>query len=358
MKLRFAAVCAALLVFLSACNRQDKQPPVLRPVLSIIVAPSAEARPKFAGVIQARYLTERAFQVLGRIVARKVEVGETVHRGQVIAENDPLPYQLAVRSSEADLANATSRSETTTAQLERTRALFKRNVTSQADLDAAQQAMEAAAAALQQAEANLAKAREQLSYTTLTADIDGVVLSIDAEVGQMASPGMKVMTLARTDVREAVVDVPDDIGRALPIGAPFDILLQANPSIRSQGKVREISPQADSTTRLRRIRITLESSVEAFRLGATITAIPVQIIGPPTFDLPRTAIFERDGESRVWLVDSAEGVVRSTAVEIIDRRGSVARVARGLEPGARVVTAGANSLSEGQKVKLEVEVVQ
>jgi RND family efflux transporter MFP subunit len=358
MKLRFALICAGLLTFLAACDRNDAPPPVLRPVLSIVVSPSADERPKFAGVIQPRYRTERAFQVLGRIVARKVNVGETVHRGQIIAQNDPLPYELAVRSAEADLANAKSRSQTTTAQLERTRTLFRNTVTSQADLDTAQQAMEAAAAALQQAEANLAKAKEQLSYTTLTADIDGVVLSIDAEVGQMASPGMKVMTLARTDIREAVVDVPDDIGRALTVGAPFDILLQADPSIRARGKVREIAPQADSATRLRRIRITLDSSVEAFRLGATITAVPDQAVGPTTFDLPVSALFDRDGESRVWLVESAEGVVRSVAVEIADRRGSVARVGRGLERGMRVVTAGANSLSEGQKVKLEAEVAQ
>ncbi|MDX3807637.1 MAG: efflux RND transporter periplasmic adaptor subunit [Bosea sp. (in: a-proteobacteria)] len=358
MKSRFALVCAGLLTLLGACDRNDGPPPVLRPVLSIVVSPSADERPRFAGVIQPRYRTERAFQVLGRIIARKVNVGETVHRGQIIAQNDPLPYQLAVRSAEADLANARSRLQTTTAQYERTRALFKQSVSPQADLDTAQQAMEAAAASLQQAEANLAKANEQLSYTTLTADIDGVVVSIDAEVGQMASPGMKVMTLARTDIREAVVDVPDDIGRALTVGAPFDILLQADPSIRGRGNVREISPQADSATRLRRIRITLDSSIDAFRLGATITAVPDQSIGPATFDLPASALFERDGESRVWLVESTQGVVRSTAVEIVERRGSVVRVGRGLERGMRVVTAGANSLSEGQKVKLEAEVAQ
>lgn len=341
---------------LAACDgHDDAPPPVIRPVLSVVAEPSNQRRIGFAGVIEPRYQTDRAFQVLGRIVARNVDVGDLVKKGQTIAQNDPIAYQLAVRSAESSLVTAKSQLEKTVAQKDRTATLVKQGVYTQADLDAAQQAMDAAAASVQQAEAQLAKAKEQLGYTTLTADLDGVVTAVSAEVGQMASPGMKIMTLARTDVREAVVDVPEDVARALSPGAAFAIRLQADPSIEAPGKVREISPEADAATRLTRVRITLERAADPFRLGATVTATPDVAAGSQAIETPETALFERDGATRVWIVDQAGKTVRSAVVEVSHRDGRVARIASGVEPGARVVIAGVHSLTEGQAVKLAPE---
>lgn len=356
--MRPLAAIAALpaLALLSACDGHEQAPPpVVRPVLSQVVEPSDQRRGGFAGVIEPRYQTDRAFQVLGRIITRNVDVGDLVKKGQTIATNDALAYQLAVRSAEADLVTAKSQLEKTAAQRQRTETLVKEKISSQADLDSAQQAMDAASASVQQAEARLAKAKEQLGYTTLTADIDGVVTSVNAEVGQMASPGMRVMTLARTDVREAVVDVPADVAHALKPGAPFEIRLQANPSIAMQGKVREIAPQADAATRLTRIRITLDQSSEPFRLGSTISAIPQVSTDSRTIDIPATALFERDGSTRVWLVDAPGKAVRSAAVKVAERTDRVARIEGGLAPGDRVVVAGARSLTEGQSIRIDEE---
>lgn len=351
-----AAATVALLAPLAGCDGHgDAPPPPVRPVLSVVVRPTDRGGAGFAGVIEPRYQTDRAFQVLGRIVARKVDVGDLVKKGQTIAQNDPLAYQLAVRSSEADLATAKSQLEKTSAQRQRTQTLVKEKISAQAELDTAQEAVDAAAASVQQAEARLAKSKEQLGYTTLTADLDGVVTSVSAEVGQMASPGMKVMTLARTDVREAVVDVPEDVARSLSPGARFEIRLQADPSIVTPGKVREIAPQADATTRLSRVKITLDQSVEPFRLGSTVTATPDVAIGTGAIEVPLAALFERDGSTRVWLVDEAAKTVRSAAVTVEGRTDRVARVSAGLKPGARVVVAGLKSLKEGQPIKIEPE---
>lgn len=332
--------------------------PMVRPVLSMVVEPANQQQRGFAGLVEPRYQTDRAFQVLGRIIARNVDVGDLVKKGQTIAEIDPLAYQLAVRAAAADLATAQSQLEKATAQRNRTRVLVEKAASPQADLDVAQEAMDTAAASVRQAEAQLAKAKERLSYTTLTADIDGIVTSVDAEVGQMASPGMKVMTLARTDIREAVVDVPEDVARKLKPGAPFEISLQADPSVTTSGEVREIAPAADATTRLRRIKITLDRAADTFRLGATITATPAGAAEWSPIDVPIQAVFELNGEAHVWVVDSAAKTVHSVAVAVAARDDRIARIARGLKPGARVVIAGANSLTEGQAVKIREETVR
>lgn len=351
------ALVAGAILIVAGCKPEDaktKAAPPVRPVLSLVVQPRDDRSIGFAGTIQPQFQTDRGFRVLGRLVARNVDVGDVVKTGQVLAQLDPLVLDLAVRSSEADLAKAQSQLANATAAEGRTGTLLGRQVANQADFDTVQQAREAAAASVQQATANLAKAREQRSYTTLSADIDGVVTSLDAEVGQTVAPGKKVMTLARTDIREAVVDLPDDATRSLSIGAPFEIRLQADRSITTTGKVREIAPQADAATRTRRVRITLDRVVDAFRLGVTITARPATASALPSgLDVPRAALLERDGATRVWLVDPSAKTVRTVPVQIGARDETRVTVTSGLTAGARIVIAGVNSLSEGQAVKLD-----
>ena len=356
MRRRIALVVGLAVVgVVAGCSQEDDQdrPPAVRPVLSIVVKPMNEQRSGFAGTIQPRFQTDRGFQVLGRIIARHVDVGDVVTPGQTLAECDPLPYQLAVRSSEADLARAKSELDRATAKRERTATLTEQKISSQADLDAADQSRDAAAAAVRQAEASLVKSREQLRYTTLIADAAGVVTNVYAQVGQIAPAGTKVMTIARTEVREAVVDLPADVVGGIAVGSAFEIVLQADPSITIGGKVREIGPQADAATRTRRVRITLDRSADPFRLGSTITARPLGGVGGGMIEVPTTALMERDGSTRVWVVDPVARVVRSVPVDVADRTPSSARIVSGLEAGARVVVAGVGSLAEAQAVEFE-----
>jgi RND family efflux transporter MFP subunit len=355
MKTASRLIAVAGLIALGGCKSETEQAkaPPPRPVLTIVAKPAGERLTSFAGTIQPRYQTELGFRVLGRIIARNVDVGDLVKPGQTLAQLDPLVLDLAVRANEADLAKARSQLSNTTAAEARAGTLLGRQVSSQADFDTAQQAREASAASVQQAEANLAKAREQRSYASLNSDLDGVVTTTDAEVGQTVSPGKKVMTLARTDARDAVVDLPEEVTRRLSAGAAFAVELQADPAIRTTGKVREIAPQADASTRTRRVRITLDEFGDAFRLGATISASPRSPATDPAIDLPASALLDRDGATRVWVVDAAAKTVASVPVQIARRDDGGARISGGLTAGARVVVAGVNSLKEGQVVKLD-----
>ena len=342
---------------LSACGKEEEPPPVVRPVLSVVAKRADERRLVFTGLIQARYETDRGFQVLGRIVARHVNVGDIVRSGQKLAENEALTYQLAVRSSEAELARAKSEYDRVRAARGRTSTLVSGQIAPRADLDNADQQLEAATASVRQAEANLAKSRENLRYTTLVADTDGVVTAIYADIGQMASPGMRVMTVARTDIREAAVDLPEDVVRTIKPGAAVEVSLLADPSIRTPAKVREIAPQADAATRTRRVRATLEKSEDPFRLGATVnvSVTPLAQEGRSVLEVPETAILERDGKTSVWVVDAGAKTVKGAVVDIEGRERGFALVRSGLESGARVVVAGVRGLKEGQQIALDGE---
>ena len=131
----------------------------------------------------------------------------------------------------------------------RQRTLIETGATTKATLDSAEQSNAAAQAAVIRAQSDLTKAREQLSYTKIDAEYAGVVTAVGAQVGQVVAPGQTVVTVARPDIREAVIDVADDLAGALQIGMPLTVALQLDPRIRVDGKVREIAPQADAVTR-------------------------------------------------------------------------------------------------------------
>lgn len=337
---------------LAGCSQDEQAPPqeIIRPVLSQIVEPHAHSAQGFAGTIEPEFSAELSFRLLGRLVARDVGVGDMVAKGATLAALDPLTLELAAQSARADLSTAEAQLANAAASEERQRALLAEANTSQAVYDSAKQALESAAANVERARAALAKSEEQLGYARLYSDFDGVVTATGAEVGQTVSPGQMVVTVARSDAREAVVDIPDQMAASLKIGTEFDVAMQSLPTLRAMGHVREIAPQADASTRTRRVRLALDNPPDSLRLGTTVTATPATP-AEAEIDLPLTALLEKDGKSFVWVVDPAASTVSLRDVEVKARDGSTF-TAGGLDPGLRVVTAGVNSLTEGQKVRV------
>ncbi|WP_436799538.1 efflux RND transporter periplasmic adaptor subunit [Rhizobium oryzicola] len=349
-----AAAIAALLA-LSACQKQEEHKPApVRPVLSVIAMNDAATALVAPGAVQAQYVTELGFRVLGRVVARKVSVGDTVKKGQVVAVLDSVALELSVKSAEADLSNAKAQQANATTTADRQKKLAETRSGTESALEQAQQALKTADANVAKAKANLDKAEEQLGYAQLLAEFDGVVTATSAEVGQTVSAGQSVVTIARPDPREVVIDIPEgNIGR-LQVGSNFDIALQLDPTIRTAGTVREISPIADATTRTRRVKVTLVNPPDAFRLGSIVTASTI-LGGRSSITLPASALLtEQDGQTYVWVVDAAAAKVsrRKVAVEDHAPGSTIVKVLDGLKEGEQIVTAGVHQLKDGQAVKI------
>ncbi|WP_088348803.1 MULTISPECIES: efflux RND transporter periplasmic adaptor subunit [Rhodomicrobium] len=341
------------LIALSACKDTAKAPPdPVRPVYSVVVAPEPRRSLTLAGTIEPQFKTDLSFRVLGRIIARPVDVADLVKKGQVLAAIDPTALELAVRAAVADLSNAQAQLVNAFGTEDRQRQLLETNVTSKATYEAAQQALAAAQSNVVRAQANLTKAREQLGYAQLASDFDGVVTATPAEIGQVVSPGQPVVTVARPEVREAVIDVPDALVGPIKIGMPFEVAFQLDPAIRVPGKVREIAPQADAITRTRRVKITLQNPPAVFRIGTTVTA-SATTDAAPTLRLPQSAILDKDGKSFVWIVDPKTHAVSPREVRLGAVTPPLVTILSGVEPGDRVVTAGVHSLTDGETVKID-----
>lgn len=340
-------------VVLAGCNKEEEAAAPPRPVLSIVVAPTALPGTRFAGVVQAKVQAVLGSRVAGRLVSRSVHVGDLVRKGDVLAVLDGTAYELAVRSARAELSSAEATLSSAIATEERQTTLLQSNAAAKAAVESAEQSREAADAGLIRAQTALVKAEEQLSYTRILAEFDGVVVATGAEVGQTVSPGEAIVTVARPDERDAVVDIPET-AEAIAIGSRFTVSLQINPAIVVKGTVREVAPSADALTRTRRVKIALENPPATVRLGTTITA---ELEGPDltVIMVPETAVLQKDGKPHVWLIDGAKGEVHLAPIETGAAVGRNLPVPSGLKEGDRVVTAGVNSLEEGQKIKIEDE---
>ncbi len=348
----FACGLMAFLLALTGCQEAEAPPEPIRPVLSMVVRPQVLHQLLLAGTVEPQVQTELSFRVVGRLIARDVSVGDLVRNGQRVAAIDPVVLELAVRSAQAELSSAIARLANASSVEERQRLLVEADASTKALLEEAQLQLQTARAAVARAKANLAKAEVQRGYAQLVAEFDGVVTAISGEIGQTVLPGQPIVTIARTDVREAVIDIPDQVSESLQVGTPFDVALELDPSIRAAGAVREIAPSADPTTRTRRVRITLDSPPGSFRFGTTVIASRATEAGS-TFVVPESALLERDGRTVVWVIDSATATVSRRELIVGGRVADSVTIIKGLDAGTRIATAGVHSLQEGQKVRID-----
>jgi membrane fusion protein, multidrug efflux system len=345
-------VAVALLALLTAC-REDSQTAPVRPVLSVVATmQTSQTLGPFVGLIEPRYKTDLGFRIFGRMVARFVDVGSVLKKGGEIAVLDPAIQTQAVRSAEASLANAEAQFANAQAEEARLKDLLQRNIIPQAQYDLSRRNFETSQANVTRARASLRKARDALGYTRLDADFDGVVTAKWAEPGQVLTAGQKVITLARPEVREAVIAVPDRIAEVLSHPNDFSITVDLDRvvSMKAAG-IRAIDPIADANTRTRNVYLTLNDPPTAFRLGITVSVAFTRTV-PPHVELPATAILEKDGKSFVWVVDTAKSTVALRAVTLGAREGDNVAVTSGIATGQRIVIAGVHSLAEGEPVKV------
>lgn len=351
---RLSAAVLVAALGLAGCKEEEVAAPV-RPVLSMVITPiTTQMFGPFASTVEARYQTQLGFQTSGRMIARDVYVGDRVTKGQRLAALDPTVTQFALMRAKADVADAKAQLANAEGIASRQGTLAAGGNATQAAMDNAVAGRDTAKARLAQMQAALRSAEDQMSYTELHANFDGVVTAWSAEVGQYVSNGQAVVTVARPDIREAVVDIPDDLMFQVKPDMEFTVRLAAAPNVTVKGKVREIGPLADSATRSHRVRLTLEDPASSFRIGTTITAGVERSI-PPTIVIPASAVLDEQGKHYVWLLTKDQSHVDKHQIEVDPADDGKMTVTSGLEGGDRIVVVGVHSLAQGQAVAGEAD---
>ena len=347
-----AMMCAvALAGLLAACGKAPERVEEVRPVRVIVVEPEkVSVIAEFSGEVRARVESRPGFRVPGKIIARKVEVGTRVKRGQLLMQLDPQDLKLAQQQADAALSAAQGNLAFAKSELDRYRNLHQKNFVSAAVLEAKETAFRSAQASHQQAIAAARNQSNQADYASLLADADGVVTAVDAEVGQVVAAGTPVLRVAREGDKEVVIGIPEDRVDALRSVTDLQVGFWADRTHKVAGKLRELSPVADPGTRTYLARVSIPDAPEQIRLGMTASVAFIAARPNPALKLPLTALLNDRGQTAVWIVE--DGAVRLVPIQLSTISGNEVVVASGLSAGQTVVTAGVNSLKPGQKVKL------
>ena len=341
-----------LLAALLGCQPESK-PVEIRPVRTIVVDPRPLSDDRRAvGEVKPRYESDLSFRVAGKLVSRLVDVGATVRQGEALGTLDTQDYQNRLRSAAADVAASEAALVEAKGSEARLAKLLKDGWTPQANYDTALRNLRSAEAKLAAARATLDLTRDQLNYTELKADFDGIVTAIGAEAGQNVAAGQMVVRLARPGDKDGVFNIAE-AGLIDHTRDEAEVLVWplSNPELTIEGRVREVSPVADATTRTYTVKVTLHNPPPQIRFGMSIggrwkgnSALAVA--------LPLSAVFEKNGAPAVWVFDRPSGSLKLKPVDVARYEADTAVIATGLAKGDVVVTAGINTLREGQKVRL------
>jgi RND family efflux transporter MFP subunit len=345
-----AALASALLV--AACTKQAPPPAPVRPVqLAQVRIGSMEPTAVFAGEVKPRYESDLAFRIGGKVIARNVDVGTRVARGQPLARLDPADVGLQAQAQNAAVTAAATELRFAQAEHDRFQNLYRQKFVSESALDQKRNALDVARARYEQAQAQLSVTRNQATYATLVAPDSGIVTAVNVEAGQVVAAGQAVMRLAREEEREVAISVPEHRIGELRAAKAVGVVLWANQGKVYPARVREIAPAVDPVTRTFAVRASILDPDPALQWGMTANVVLTVDEADGSALLPLTSIYRRDGQPAVWIYDPAARRVSLRAVTLGQYREDGVVVTAGVAHGEWIVAAGVHKLREGETVR-------
>jgi RND family efflux transporter MFP subunit len=336
----------AVAALLCACSPDQPSVPATRAVRTVeINYDNARDVSRYVGTVQSRHEVDQSFRVGGKVAQRKVDVGQLVREGDILAVLDDSDYRLAEEASQQQWSAAVEQTRQAESDRQRLTALKADGSVSAADDERAHTNAQTTRATAEAEARKLEIARNRLKYTVLRASRSGVVTAVRIEAGQVVAEGQPIISIANPDESEVVIDVPEDQLSVFK-EAHFKGALASAPSESFDATLRELSPQAATQTRTYRARL---KPAKALPLGATATVTAERVMSSVAVAaVPATALTQSGGQPALWTV-SSEGVVDLERVAVWGYRNDEVLVT-GPRAGTLVVTAGVQKMTSGLKV--------
>jgi len=315
------------------------------------------------GYVVARRQAALSTDIEGRVVELRVEEGDHVKEGDLIARLDTRQLEAAREKTSADLANARAAAEWARLDWARKEPLVAQRAVSQAVADQARIERDKTEATLHSLESAQAEIDVMLSKSSVFAPFDGVITAKNAEVGEVvsslsagANSRGSVATLVDFDTLEVQIELAQTSLRAARVGAPVVIYLDAFPDKGYRGRVRQVWPTADrqkATVELRAEFLERDERILP-EMGVRVIFSGDEDVVPsePVVTVPERAVAGRDGDRGAVFVVEGTRVARREVTLGEATRGSVP-VLSGLSGGEQVVLDPPASLQDGDTVRLQ-----
>lgn len=352
-----AAVAVAALAAVVALRAQDDEVPppasgaaAAKPALTVTVTTPRSGRWPVTvaanGTVAAWQEAAVGAEAQGlRLTEVRVNVGDRVRRGEVMARLQSQTTAAELAATRANLAEAQAAQAEARANAERARALQATGAISAQQIQQYQTAEATAAARVAALRARVDADQVRLAQTTIVAPDDGVVSARNATVGSVVAPGQELFRLIRQQRLEWRAEVPaPDLAR-LRAGMPATVTPSGGEPVK--GRVRMVAPTVDPATRNGLVYVDLPQPGDA-RAGMFARG-EFQVGTAEGLTLPQSAVLLRDGFRYVFVV-GADQKVQQVKVETGRRLGDRVEITAGLPGGARVVEAGGGFLADGDLV--------
>jgi len=340
-----AAVAAPLVLLaalpLASCGRSGAGGPggFTMPPTPVEVA---EVRPRTVrdqiralGSIESDANLEIVSELGATVVRLPFDEGQPVEQGALLAQLDDREFR-----AEAERADA--QAEKARADHARAQKLLEEHAIPQQGLDDARTAMKVA-------DANAALARARFDKTRIRAPFAGLVGVRRVSPGAYLKTGDVITELTRVDEMKVTFAAPERYASLLRSGVGVEVTTPAWPGERFAGRVSAVNPVVDARSRTLQIVARIPNPAGRLRSGMSANVAVTLAERGRALVVPDEAVFAEGNQSFVFLVKPDSTVTR-VAVELGTRDSSAVEVVRGLEPGARVVTAGHQKLFEGARV--------
>jgi len=370
-----AACVAALLVALFVSG-------VLTPAVTVETGTVTQVYPSQAytllnasGYVVAQRKAAVAAKITGRLEWLGVEEGSRVKQGEILArlENQDSAASrdqaaATLKTSRASLEEARAELTDATLSFERQKKLLKEGIVARADYDAAEArylraraAVSGANSSIAASEAALRGAEVNLEYSFIRAPFDAVVLTKNADIGDIVTPigaaaNAKAAVVTIADLASLLVeaDVSESNLETVRVGQPCEIQLDALPEARFRGRVHMVVPTADRSKATVLVKVRFEKLDPRILPEMSAKVAFLQRPVAPGEEKPRTAVnpaavVEREGRKALFLVKGDR--VAETPVTVGAKFGDMLEITSGAKPGDRIALKPLDKLKDGAKIK-------
>jgi len=368
IRLRYLLPAFGVLVAVAGCSGKTGEPAAVEKAgvvsgvsVTQMTTTPVEETAELAGTVRASTSASVAARVAGTIAMMRVREGDRVKKGELLATLDARENQASAAGALAGIDDAArgvdeavARKKLADVTFERYQRLFNEQAVTRQELDVRQTEREVAVQSVARAEARLKQARElsrgagALSdYSRITSPISGLITARHADLGSSVFPSQPIFTLEDEGSYQLELSLPETLQSRVRPGMKVEVSLDAIPQSFSL-QVSEIIPATDPASRTFIAKIPLK--MKGLRSGmfgrgrVGVGSVATSVM------LERSALVERGPLVSVWVVESGN-IARMRLVKVGKTAGSRVEILSGLSPGERVVTTGAEKVSEGAKIE-------
>lgn len=371
MHSRTRTIGAALFLLLPVigCSQDNKQTAAKPQATKIEEVPPAVSIAKvekkdlviaipLTGILKAQMEVDISSKTPGRLAAVKVEMGQTIQKGDTLATLEARDTAMSIKQAQAQLASAQAQKDQADLDLDRFKKLQESGASTDAEFAGIKTKQSLANSSLDAASASLSLAKEYLSNSVIRAPFDGIITKRNANPGQTVSPGTLLFTLHDLSFMILEAGIPErDLGR-VQVGQTVDMKVEAYPGQTFQGKIKIVGMSLDAATRKIPIQVEFDNKDKKL-LSQMYARAKLQLdTKAGALLLPEAALMDPKGDATsdvgepkdVFIVK--DGVALRKRISIGAIVDGNCEVVEGLSEGDTVITSGQSLVKDNGKVKI------